>query len=96
MNTTARIESTGEKNKIHLSQATADLLIQSGKKHWVITRKDKVVAKGKVSMTQVVCGLVVCLLPVLRFTHFLDGIFTTGRTSDLLVTDQVQHFQFRE
>ena len=40
--------STGEKNRIHISQETSDLLIQAGKRHWVVTRKDKVVAKGKV------------------------------------------------
>jgi len=51
MNTTARIESTGAKNKIHLSQETADLLISSGKSHWVRPREDKVVAKGKGELT---------------------------------------------
>lgn len=47
MNTTARIESTGEKNRIHLSQETANLLIQAGKNLWVEPRADKVIAKGK-------------------------------------------------
>ena len=47
MNTTARVETTGAKNKIHISQETADLLIASGKGHWVRAREDKVHAKGK-------------------------------------------------
>ena len=47
MNTTARVETTGAKNKIHISQETADLLIGSGKGHWVRARDDKVHAKGK-------------------------------------------------
>ena len=47
MNTTARIETTGAKNKIHLSQETAELIRQAGKGHWVRAREDKVHAKGK-------------------------------------------------
>jgi class 3 adenylate cyclase len=34
VNTAARIESTGQRNKIHLSKETADLLIAAGKSHW--------------------------------------------------------------
>jgi len=47
MNTTARIESNGQRNRIHISQETADLLCASGKNHWVQAREDKIVAKGK-------------------------------------------------
>ena len=47
MNTTARIESNGQRNRIHISQETADLLCASGKSHWVQAREDKIVAKGK-------------------------------------------------
>ena len=43
----ARMESTGSKNRIQCSQATADLLIAAGKKHWVKAREDAVEAKGK-------------------------------------------------
>jgi hypothetical protein len=46
-NTAARIESTGERNRIHLSKDTADLLIDAGKTHWVEERKNTVQAKGK-------------------------------------------------
>lgn len=47
VNTTSRIETTGQKNKIHVSQETADLLIAANKEHWIRAREDKVVAKGK-------------------------------------------------
>ena len=41
------MESTGVKDKIHVSQATADLLIAAGKPNWVRPRDDAVEAKGK-------------------------------------------------
>mmetsp|Transcript_1046 Transcript_1046/g.2212 ORF Transcript_1046/g.2212 Transcript_1046/m.2212 type:complete len:1145 (-) Transcript_1046:169-3603(-) len=47
MNTTSRIETTGKKGMIHISQSTAELLQEAGKGHWIIPREDKVVAKGK-------------------------------------------------
>ena len=47
MNTAARMESTGQPGKIHLSQATATLLSENGKKSWIVPREDRVVAKGK-------------------------------------------------
>ena len=47
MNTAARMETTGVRNKIHLSQETADLLVEANKSHWIESRKDIVVAKGK-------------------------------------------------
>jgi len=50
MNTTARIESNGLPNRIHCSQETADLLVASGKTHWVTERSTKITAKGKVCL----------------------------------------------
>jgi len=47
VNTTARMESTGSPNKIHVSQETADLLTAAGKSQWLRTRRETVVAKGK-------------------------------------------------
>ena len=47
MNTAARIESTGERNRIHLSQQTASHLIHAGKPGWVVERETLVSAKGK-------------------------------------------------
>jgi hypothetical protein len=47
VNTAARIESTGQRNKIHLSQETADLLTAAGKNHWLSARQEKIEAKGK-------------------------------------------------
>eukprot|EP00934_Nitzschia_sp_Nitz4_P003041 Nitzschia sp. Nitz4//scaffold172_size47551//27808//31430//NITZ4_007145-RA/size47551-augustus-gene-0.38-mRNA-1//1//CDS//3329538762//3031//frame0 len=50
VNTAARMESLGQKNRIHVSQSTADELIKRGKSHWVKPRKDMVEAKGKGKM----------------------------------------------
>jgi class 3 adenylate cyclase len=50
MNTTARIESTGEPGRIHISQETADLIIKGGKQAWVQRRAQLVTAKGKGTM----------------------------------------------
>ena len=47
VNTAARMESNGLREKIHVSQQTAELLKQLGKGHWVHTREDKIHAKGK-------------------------------------------------
>lgn len=41
------MESTGQRDRIQCSQATADILIESGKGHWVNARENKVQAKGK-------------------------------------------------
>jgi class 3 adenylate cyclase len=45
VNTASRIESTGQRNRIQVSQQTADLLIEAGKDNWVVPRKDLVEAK---------------------------------------------------
>jgi len=47
MNFAARMETTGLKNKIHLSTASAKLLIARGHSHWVQEREEAVYAKGK-------------------------------------------------
>lgn len=44
------MESTGIKDKIQISQATADLLTEAGKAHWFKGREDLVEAKGKGKM----------------------------------------------
>jgi class 3 adenylate cyclase len=50
MNTASRMESTGLRDKIQVSQDTADLLIAAGKSKWLTRREEKVVAKGKGEM----------------------------------------------
>jgi class 3 adenylate cyclase len=50
VNTASRMESTGERTKIQVSQETADLLIAAGKSHWLKPRNEVVVAKGKGEM----------------------------------------------
>jgi Adenylate and Guanylate cyclase catalytic domain len=49
------MESNGERNRIHVSQVTADLIKQAGKRHWLTTRRDKIVAKGKGEMQTYWC-----------------------------------------
>ncbi|CAJ1939123.1 unnamed protein product [Cylindrotheca closterium] len=51
MNTTSRIETTGKANKVHVSETTAAYLMDTGKKHWLVLREDKVTAKGKGELT---------------------------------------------
>jgi len=47
VNTASRMESTGTRGKIQVSQATADILISAGKTAWVKPREDEIMAKGK-------------------------------------------------
>lgn len=49
-NTASRIESSGERGKIHASAETAALLTAAGKDHWLKEREDTVHLKGKGSM----------------------------------------------
>eukprot|EP00980_Cylindrotheca_fusiformis_P001064 scaffold293_cov135-Cylindrotheca_fusiformis.AAC.4 len=50
MNTAARMESTSDRNRIQVSQVTADLLVASGLSAWIIPRKSMVSVKGKGEM----------------------------------------------
>jgi hypothetical protein len=50
VNTTARIEETGEGGRIHLSKDTAELVMKAGKTHWLQKRANTVSAKGKGEM----------------------------------------------
>jgi len=50
VNTAARMESTGQKNRIQVSQYTADLIRAGGKGHWLVKRDELVTAKGKGEM----------------------------------------------
>lgn len=47
MNTAARMEHTGLRDRIQISQATTDLLLAGGKSSWIIPREELVHAKGK-------------------------------------------------
>ena len=49
-NTYSRMESNGEKGRIHVSQDTADELIKVGKSHWIRAREGTITAKGKGEM----------------------------------------------
>lgn len=47
VNTAARLESTGMRNRIQVSHTTAAEIEKLGKGHWLTKREDVVVAKGK-------------------------------------------------
>jgi class 3 adenylate cyclase len=50
VNTAARMESNGLREKIQVSEDTANLLIEAGKKRWLTARDELVAAKGKGDM----------------------------------------------
>jgi Adenylate and Guanylate cyclase catalytic domain len=52
VNTEARMESNGARNRIHVSQETATLLEAAGKSSWIIPRDDKIEVKGKTGALQ--------------------------------------------
>merc|ERR1711988_30658 len=47
VNTAARMESTGVRNRVHISEETAKLIKDAGKVHWLTPREEMVEAKGK-------------------------------------------------
>lgn len=50
MNTAARMESSSKRNRIQLSQVTADLLHEEGLSKWIVPRKGAILVKGKGEM----------------------------------------------
>lgn len=50
VNTASRMETNGVSGRVQVSQATADLIIASGKQHWLTPRKEMIQAKGKGKM----------------------------------------------
>ena len=50
VNTAARLESSGEGNRIHLTAATANLIRDAGHEKWILPREGAVHLKGKGSM----------------------------------------------
>jgi class 3 adenylate cyclase len=50
VNTAARVETTGLRNRIHVSHETAELLHAAGKSNWLRRRNETVMAKGKGEM----------------------------------------------
>eukprot|EP00980_Cylindrotheca_fusiformis_P001925 scaffold437_cov111-Cylindrotheca_fusiformis.AAC.23 len=50
MNTAARMESSGERGRIQVSQVTAELLMEAGLSRWTIPRRRKMFVKGKGEM----------------------------------------------
>lgn len=81
MNTSARMESTGEVGKIHVSQATADLISKAGKQYWLTQREGTVTAKGKGEMqVSVVDNDCVLGYSAHRFSPTVVSFFFNRRT----------------
>lgn len=57
VNMASRMESTGIRGRIHISQATANCLVKSGKGNWVKQRQEEVLAKGKGTLTTFWCNV---------------------------------------
>jgi len=72
VNTAARMESNSQRNRIMVSQKTAELITEAGKGHWLTPREDKVHAKGKGEMQCYWC---------------LPHSGTTGSTTDNTCSD---------
>ena len=67
------MESTGIRDKVQITHATANLLVAAGKEHWITPRSDVIEAKGKGTLQ----------------TYWLDpskakvsGVSISGSTSD--------------
>eukprot|EP00980_Cylindrotheca_fusiformis_P026124 scaffold15423_cov123-Cylindrotheca_fusiformis.AAC.1 len=50
MNTASRMESSGERDRIQVTQVTADLLTEAGYARWLVPRSTKIYVKGKGEM----------------------------------------------
>jgi len=49
VNTASRIETTGQRDRVHVSEHTAKILIAAGKENWVVRRRDPVQGKARKS-----------------------------------------------
>eukprot|EP00980_Cylindrotheca_fusiformis_P010572 scaffold2349_cov110-Cylindrotheca_fusiformis.AAC.4 len=50
MNTASRMESSGERSRIQISETTADLIKEAGLARWIIPRSSTIIVKGKGEM----------------------------------------------
>lgn len=72
------MESTGQKGRIQVSQATADILTAAGKGHWLTKREERVEAKGKGSLQ----------------TYFVTPTTSASRTArSIPETEESQEYQ---
>ncbi|CAB9500916.1 Receptor-type guanylate cyclase gcy [Seminavis robusta] len=82
MNTTSRLESTGERNRIQCSKETAALLMEDGKGGWLEPRREYVNMKGKGSLetffVNVSVGKANTASSVGSFAAALTNDFTSG------------------
>jgi class 3 adenylate cyclase len=80
MNTAARMEHTGIRDRIQLSQETTDLLIAAGKTNWISRREDLVHAKGKCDCGRLCC-FVCSRVPCQQQRMSLNIVFLANKTN---------------
>eukprot|EP00980_Cylindrotheca_fusiformis_P020872 scaffold7879_cov143-Cylindrotheca_fusiformis.AAC.4 len=100
MNTAARMESTSARNRIQISQVTADLLLASGHSDWIAARKSTVFVKGKGEMqtywlkTKAAKGSKPsqprCDMPTVDETVSISGSSSVGEAGDNFDLDGVE------
>ena len=72
------MESTGVRDKIQISQETAELLYAAGKSRWVTPREDKVVAKGKGEVGWIIAPILSLSTCPNISHHYLFGVFVAA------------------
>lgn len=95
VNTAARMESTGIKGRIQVSETTARLLKEAGKGAWLTSRQDGVEAKGK----GVLCTYWLALRSTVRTASSIassEGIDDSGRYITANEGDEFQNEKLKE
>ncbi|CAB9517167.1 natriuretic peptide receptor 2 [Seminavis robusta] len=89
MNTASRMESTGVKNKIQVSQDTADILVAKGYQKWLTPRKDPVQAKGKGTVQTYFVNIASGSVPSSQASDHINGKtdFRSDATADIGASD---------
>lgn len=81
------MESNSERNRIQVSQTTADLLIADGKGHWLTPREDLINAKGKGMMQTFWCEPVARSASIRTSDSFADSILEMEESRGLGTND---------
>eukprot|EP00980_Cylindrotheca_fusiformis_P014108 scaffold3710_cov103-Cylindrotheca_fusiformis.AAC.7 len=80
MNTASRMESSGERDRIQVTQVTADLLTEAGYARWLIPRSTKIHVKGKGEMQTY--WVRKAKVPVLKGSDLKSEMSTVDETID--------------
>lgn len=91
MNKTSRIESSGEKGRVHISEEMAERLIQKGKEHWLMKREDVVDLKGLGKVPTY--WLNITTTTHSQASHSNDGSVVTTESEELSSDDEYAHIK---